>query len=135
MFLLKFPFCSCIVLLILLNYPSVFYCSSPSFLKIFLWILYQVNPRSPYLGEHVLQDYCDHLVVSCCLDFSFTWSFPLLSSHHPSYWFWGFLRPPMDIYAPCYLLPLVTEFFILYAFSWSCNTAGQVFFLFSQRWW
>lgn len=72
----KFSFCSYTVFLILLNYPSVFYCSSPSFLKTLLWILYQVNPRSPYLWEHVLEDYCDHLVVSCFLDFSFTWSFP-----------------------------------------------------------
>lgn len=107
MFLLKFSFCSCILFLILLNYHSVFYCSSPVSLK-FTLILYQVIPESPYLGNMYWR------LLWSFGGVMFPWFFILLEvfhcypSHHPS-WFWGFLRPPMDIYAPCFLLPLVTR--------------------------
>lgn len=38
-------------------------------LKRLFWILYEVNSRNPCLWGQLLEDYCDPLVVSCCLDF------------------------------------------------------------------
>ena len=63
------------------NCLSVFSCSSLSFLKTAIWILYQVNHRALCILGQLLKDYCDILVVSCFLIFHVPRSLPLQPLH------------------------------------------------------
>lgn len=152
-FLLTFSICSCIIFLILLNYPSVFSCNLLKFLLFLL--LYLENHRSPYVMV-TRSLYVNPLMMSCYLSFSCSLKFfAFLSSHikeqslpplFTNYlWgrnnfqqlrkgFQGFLRP-INTTAPQFLLPLLAEFLRLYACFVSCNALGYVLtasLLFSQ---
>ena len=68
--LLNFPFCSCIIFLILFSHLTGFLCSA---LRVFMTIIFnsfQAIHRSTFLWGWLLENYCTALVMSHLLDFS-----------------------------------------------------------------
>lgn len=137
--------------------PSVFSCSSMSFLKTAI-----LNSLLGKVQASVSLRSVPRRLLWSSGSVMFPWFFSSLKSHivvftpavavtsSDFYWVtWGvkslpsvlpeILRPSQpSIYGyipPRYLLPLVAEFLSLYAFSWTCNTPSQVLtasLLFSQ---
>lgn len=109
-------------------------------------LLYWVQYRSPCLWGWFLEDYCDLLVVSRCLDSLCSLGFSVLSSHlkqqsppsdllllsgekcFPSALLetWRFSQTLSGYTCSHFLLTLVAEFLSLYIISGFCNAPGPM---------